>query len=132
MVEAAGITRIGTRIRKQLELAVRFAEGGGKLVRKDDFLWTPQMTEPVLRNRSKLPSASKKIKYISPEELGAAIEKLVKESIAIEPEAAISAVSRLFGFLRVTEDTKQEVLEAIRKAIAAGKIQLEGEVLKQK
>lgn len=130
MVEAAGITRIGSRIRNQLELAVRFAEGGGRVTRKGNFLWAPQMQTPELRNRSKLASASKKVKYIPPEEIELAIVKVVQDSIAIEPEAAVGVVSRLFGFSRVTEEMKMELLDAIRNLIALKKIQKDGGVLK--
>ena len=130
MVEAAGITRLGSRIRSQLELATQFAEGGGKLTRKGEFLWSPYMQIPVLRNRAKLPPASKKIKFIAPEELHLAIEKVVKDSIAIQPEAAVIATCKLLGFVRVTEDMREEILEAINALLAAQKLQKEGVMLK--
>ena len=130
MVEAAGITRIGSRIRSQLELATKFAEGGGKLVQKGEFLWSPQMQTPEVRSRAKLPAASRKIGLIAPEELQLAIEKVVKDSIAIQPEAAVIATCKLLGFARVTEDMREEILQAIGALLAAQKLQKEGEVLK--
>ncbi|HEV7331535.1 MAG TPA: DUF3320 domain-containing protein [Flavisolibacter sp.] len=130
MVEAAGISRMGSRIRSQLLLATQFAEGGGKLVRKDEFLWAPQMQKPTLRKRAEFPPASKKIKFIAPEELELAIEKVVSDAVAVQPEAAVNLVAKLFGFSRVTEETRQEVMEVIRRAIDAQKILLEGGLLK--
>jgi very-short-patch-repair endonuclease len=130
MVEAAGISRMGSRIRNQLLLATQFAEGGGKIVRRDEFLWAPQMQKPTLRKRAELPPPSKKIKFIAPEELEMAIEKVVGDAVAVQPEAAVNLVTKLLGFSRVTEDMRQEVMEAIRKAIHGGKIGLEGGLLK--
>jgi very-short-patch-repair endonuclease len=130
MVEAAGISRLGSRIRTQLQTAARFAEGAGKIVIRGEFLWAPQMQVPTIRKRTHLPSSSKKIKFISPEELQLAIEKVVGDSVAIQPEAAVTFVARLFGFHRVTEDMRQEILEGIEATLANQKIQLEGNVLK--
>ena len=130
MVEAAGISRMGSRIRGQLQLATQFAEGGGKIVRREDFLWAPQMQTPTLRKRAEFPSASKKIKFIAPEELALAIEKVVGDAVAIQPEAAVNLVAKLFGFSRVTEEIKQDITEAIRKAVQTKKLVLEGGLLK--
>jgi hypothetical protein len=130
MVEAAGITRIGSRIRGQLELAVKFAEGAGKVVRRGEFLWIPGMESPVLRRRSGFPTASRKIRLITHEELQLAIEKVVTDSVAIQPEAAVRQVANLFGFQRLTEDMRGEILPAIEKAVREGRVVKEGEVLR--
>jgi hypothetical protein len=130
MVEAAGITRMGTRIRSQLELAVKFAEGAGKVVRKGEFLWAPQMETPSLRRRSHFQPASRRMSLIAPEELVLAIEKVVADSVAIQPEAVVSSVVKLFGFQRVTEEMREVILEVIKKAMGEKRILKEGEVLK--
>jgi hypothetical protein len=130
IIEAAGIARIGTRIKSQLTLAAKFAEGGGKIRIKDEFLWHPAMETPVIRDRSDLPLASKKIKYVAPEELSLGIEKVVRESIAIQPEAAVTYVARLFGFTRVTEEMREEILKIIWEGLSQRRIQKEGELLK--
>ena len=130
MVEAAGISRMGSRIRSQLLLATQFAEGGGKVVRKDEFLWAPQMQKPALRKRAEFPPASKKIKFIAPEEMEMAIEKVVSDAVAVQPEAAVNLVAKLFGFSRVPEEMRQEVMEAIRRAIRAQTVRLDGGLLK--
>lgn len=130
MVEAAGISRMGSRIRNQLLLATQFAEGGGKILRKEDFLWAPQMQQPVLRKRAEFPPASKKIKWMAPEELVLAIEKVVGDAVAVPPEAAVNLVAKLLGFSRVTEETRQDLTEAVRNAVKEGKILLDGGLLK--
>lgn len=129
MVEAAGITRLGSRIRGQLMLATQFAEGSGKIVRRDEFLWSPQMQTPVLRKRAEFSASSKKIKLIAPEELELAIEKVVSDAVAIQPDAAVNLVAKLFGFSRVTDEMKQEILQVIRKMIESQKLRLDGGLL---
>ncbi|HEY1022179.1 MAG TPA: hypothetical protein VGE06_07685, partial [Flavisolibacter sp.] len=94
------------------------------------FLWAPQMKKPTLRKRAELPPASKKIKFIAPEELELAIEKVVGDAVAVQPEAAVSLVTKLLGFSRVTEEMRQEVMEAIRRAIDGQKVLLDGGLLK--
>ncbi|MBO9683052.1 MAG: DUF3320 domain-containing protein, partial [Flavisolibacter sp.] len=130
IVEAAGITRIGPRIRSQLQLAARFAEGSKRIKIAGDFLWDSGMEVPVLRNRAAFPPTSKKIKFIAPEELLLAVEKVVKDSIAIEPHAAVPFIAKLLGFSRVTEDMKEEILNAIRGSLTANRIVRDGELLK--
>jgi superfamily I DNA and/or RNA helicase/very-short-patch-repair endonuclease len=130
IVEAAGITRIGSRIRSQLQLAARFAEGSKRIKICGDFLWDCKMESPVVRNRAAFPPASKKIKFIAPEELSLAVEKVVKESIAIQPEAAVPFIAKLFGFSRVTEDMREEILNAVRSSLASNRILRDGELLK--
>jgi len=129
MVEAAGITRVGPRIREHIKLAARFAEGSGHIVQKGEFLWLPEMQEPVLRNRSTLPAASRKLKYIAPEEMSGVIEKVVRNAVAIHPEAAFPFIARLLGFSRVTEEMRNEILTHIQQAIENQKIEMDGELV---
>lgn len=130
MIEAAGVARIGSRIRDCLQQAVKYAEDNKWIKVSEDFLWHRSMQEPVLRDRSNLPAAAKKIKYIAPEEMMMAIEKVVRASVAIQPEAAISMVAKLFGFSRVTEDMKADILGMIGRSIYQKYIVQEGELLK--
>jgi very-short-patch-repair endonuclease len=130
MVEAAGITRVGPRIREHIKLAVRFAEGSGKIKQCGEFLWDADMGEPVVRDRSALPPASRKLKYIAPEEVQRAVEKVVRDSVAIHPEAAFPLVARVLGFSRVTEEMRQDLLQIIERSVRAGVVEQEGELLK--
>ncbi len=130
MVEAAGITRMGSRIRAQLELAVRFAEGDGRVVKKGEFLWSPEMETPVLRRRKTFPPSLRKIRLIAPEELQLAIEKVVMDAVAIGTEAAVREVATLFGFQRLTEEMREEILAGIERSVIEKKAVREGEVLR--
>jgi very-short-patch-repair endonuclease len=130
MVEAAKITRVGPRIRQKLQEAVAYAQKEGDIIIRGDFLWHPQMQEPPVRDRSSFPSGSKKLKFIAPEEISLAVEKVVKAAVAIQREEAVPLIARLLGFSRVTEDMKQELLQAVEQSIQEGVIMLDGDWLR--
>jgi len=131
MGEAAGITRIGSRIRECLKEASEFAERNGRIRIQHPFLWFCEMQTPVMRDRRDLPPAAKRIKYIAPEEVDLAIEKVVRDSIAIQPDAAAAFVARIFGFARMTEEMKADLLELIQDSIDRRIVMQEGGVLRK-
>jgi len=130
MAEAAGVSRVGNRIREQLRLAARFAAGGKKIRMVDEFLWDAAMEKAIPRDRSALPPGARKVRLIAPEELEQALVRVVREAIAIQPEAAIALLSRLFGFSRLTEELRSELMEVVTRAVASGAVVPEGELLR--
>jgi len=130
VAEAAGIAKIGVKFKHTVTLASRSAEQDGTLVIKGDFLWDPAMEQSIVRDRSKLPAAYKKISLIAPEEIYAAIQQVVAGSVAITEEEAVPLVSRVLGFTRSGEEMKQAISEAIGKTIQLGIITHEGLNLK--
>jgi len=130
MVEAAGISKVGSRIKYTLTQACNFSEQSGLIKIKGEFLWHQEMEEPVVRDRSKLPGSSKRLQIIAPEEINVAITQVVSEAIAITDEAAATFVAKLFGFSRVTEDMKQLLLAAIKNAENQGIIRRDNGYLK--
>jgi len=130
MVEAAGVSKVGSRIKYTLTEACRIAEQSNIIKMRGDFLWHPEMETPVIRDRSLLNGTSRRIQFIAPEEIKKAIQKVVTESIAIVDEAAAGLVAKLFGFTRVTEEMKQLLLVAIKSAEAEGLVKRENGFLK--
>lgn len=130
LVEAAGITRIGQRIKESIQKASMHSHQNKQIIIKGDFLWHSTMNKPIIRDRSNLPAASRKLKLISPEEIHLALEKVVKESLAIQPDAAIPIVAKLFGFNRLTDELKTELTQVIQGAVNQRIIHHEGDLLK--
>ncbi len=89
------------------------------------------MEKPVIRNRVNLANSARKIKFIAPEEIALAIERVVQDSIAIQQEDAAILVGKIFGFNRVTEDMKAEILNVLNKMIKQKVLKKEGELIKQ-
>jgi Superfamily I DNA and RNA helicases and helicase subunits len=132
MVNAAGLMKVGGRIRQCLVDAMGFAERGGMINVKGDFLWRPDMDIPTLRDRSALPSGSKKMEFIAMEEIATAVNHVVKDAIAISPEDAVPLVAKVLGFARATEEMRKYILESVEFSIQQGNIVKTGELLKMK
>ncbi|WP_426667672.1 DUF3320 domain-containing protein [Mucilaginibacter sp. McL0603] len=132
IVEAAGFSKAGSRITYTLTQALHATEQAGHVKLMGEFLWDPEMQMPVVRDRSRLPAAYRKLSLIAPEEIYEAIRQLVTGSISITEEEAVPLVAKQFGFVRVTEEMKQALSDAVGQAIRLGIITNEGINLKAK
>lgn len=107
IIEGAGLKRSGRRIQNVLQSAIHYGVHQGKIIRKGDFIWDAEMKNPTVRDRSNLPASSKKIEFVSPEEIQLAILKEVKKGFTLGEDEAISNAARSMGFLRVTAHAKK-------------------------
>ncbi|MFS4429364.1 hypothetical protein [Chryseobacterium sp. S90] len=82
-----------------------------------------------IRSRALLPPTSRKITYISVEEIDLGIRKVISDSIAIQPKELVSLVSKLFSFSRVTDDVKKGIL-AVEYSLKQEHIYKDGQFLK--
>lgn len=130
IAEAAGIGKIGSRVKYTITQALNQGQQENKIVVKGDFLWAPAMEQPVVRDRSKLPASYRKLSLIAPEEIYLAIQQQVNNSIGITEQEAIPLVAKSLGFNRVTDDMRQELSEAIGKCIQLGLITFKGTELR--
>jgi hypothetical protein len=129
VVDAAGVKRLGSRIQSALEQAIATAVEQARCRRAGDFLWPVDRAEPVVRDRSELPAASRALELIAPEEVALAIETVVQGAFGMEPDAIPAAAARLMGFSRATDEMKL-VLEARRdELITQGRLARRGEHL---
>lgn len=111
VANAAGVRRIGARIRSAMELAVRVA-AKGEIVRRGDFLWIAGMMEPPVRDRSQEADVSRKLEHIAPEEICAAITRVLLHTRGLEPDQIPGAVARSFGIHRLAEDSRA-IIESV-------------------
>ncbi len=129
MANAAGVQRLGNRIQDAFQQAYLTGSRAGRFSVRDGFLWRTDMTTPVLRDRSDLPQAAKKIEHVAPEEIQVAIERVAQDSYGVAPNDVASGACRLLGFGRVTDEMRA-VIDAQRDAlIGAGRLVLRGESL---
>jgi len=130
ITEAGNFTKVGSRIRDVLMQASRHAQSNNRIIIKGEFLWHSAMDNPVVRVRSNLPNTSRKIRFISPEEITLAVIGIVKEAIAILPDDASVLTGKMFGFFRVTEEMRNDILEIIQTAVVNKTLKLDGDLLK--
>lgn len=127
ITEAAGATRVGRRIQEAVLKASRAAARRDALTISGDFLWRSQNEDAPVRDRSSLSNSSRKPELIAPEELRAAIDKVVKEAFGMDRSEVPSAVLRLLlGFRRTSEAARQTILSRLDAMVAQGELKEEG------
>jgi hypothetical protein len=93
------------------------------------FLWIYDAAPVQVRDRSDFLPQQKKIEYVAPEEICAAIEQSVKESYGMAAEDVAVAACRLLGFARVTEDMRSTVDSQRDRLVERGRLECRGETL---
>ena len=128
VTKAAHVARAGSRIRATIDAGFNSAVRKRKVLRSGDFLWNPEMHEAPIRDRRELPDASKKYNLIAPEELAAAIEKVVADSYGMDRSEIPAAVSSLLlGFRRTAGAAQRQVTEVLEGMVAEGRLVQEGD-----
>ncbi|HEX5085166.1 MAG TPA: DUF3320 domain-containing protein, partial [Blastocatellia bacterium] len=126
VANAAGLSRVGNRIKDAIESACAYAERKGEIRRRREFFWAKDMVRPVVRDRSNLPAASRKIELVAPEEIAVAIEQIVKNSYGIEREGIGPEVSRIFGFSRTSDEIRNAIESVIDHMLSDGALKRSG------
>jgi very-short-patch-repair endonuclease len=126
---AVGIQRIGNRIQDAFQRACTIGSRQGRFSMRAGFLWSTGMTDAPVRDRSDLGSSSRKIEYIAPEEIRAAIERVAQDSYGVSPGDVANGACRMLGFARVTDEMRSVVEKERDTLIADGRLALKGESL---
>jgi len=100
--DAASIKRRGARITEAIASASRLSVRNERIVAKGGFLWLPKQETLVARDRSRLPAASRKIEFIAPQELEAAVLEALKTSLGLPKDEIPSVAARYLGFNRTS------------------------------
>ncbi|SES71185.1 DUF3320 domain-containing protein [Hymenobacter actinosclerus] len=130
LAQASGATQVGARLRKVGRDAALLAQNLHYLRREGDFLWTPTMQQPPLRDRSQLPAISRKLPFVAPEELAVALRTVVAQSFALPRETVFLPAVRLLGFTRLSDDMRQQLEPALTALLASGELEEQNGVLK--
>lgn len=130
LVEAAGLSRVGVRIRAAVLAAVQLSKKTGYIDVRGDFLWNIGMTTAKVRDRSELPNASRKMKFIAPEEISQALFTTTKNAFSINEDALIAESGKLFGFARITEEMSVAIGEVLLQNLKDGRLVKERDSIK--
>lgn len=76
------------------------------------------------RNRDNLEAGERKIEYVAPEELCAAIHRVADDNIDVGLEELISESIQVFGFKRATQKTSEYVEASIQPMVNQGMLNL--------
>ena len=126
LLSSAAVPRSSTRIQQAIEEAAQLAVKRGLFIRREAFLWSPEMSQPPVRDRSDLPAAWRKFELVAPEEIRAAVLVAVRQSCGIASEEVPAAVCRVLGFARVTDDMGETVERHRDQLLREGRLIAEG------
>jgi very-short-patch-repair endonuclease len=126
VLSGAGVQRLGNRIQEAFEEAMNKGLARKLFMRRTDFLWSLDMELAPVRDRSALPSASRKLELIAPEEIRRAILIVVMDACGIVPEEVPNAVCRLLGFARMTDEMRAAVEPHRDALLREGHLKLNG------
>ncbi|RSK48124.1 DUF3320 domain-containing protein [Hymenobacter rigui] len=120
--QASGATQVGARMRKAGRAAALLAVNLRHVRQQGEFLWDITMQQPPLRDRSQLPAVSRKLAFVSPEELARALRTVVEQSFALPREAVFLPTVRLLGFARLSEEMRQQLNAVLAGLLEGGEV----------
>ena len=126
IAEALGLKRRAGRPREAIDRAVASAGESGAIRRRGAFLWPSDLHRPLPRDRGALPSSSRRLELVAPEELAAAVERIVSDAFGVAPDDLPAAVCRWLGFPRTTDEMKGRVASLIDDLLADGRLDRQG------
>ena len=126
---AVGVGKRGSRIRNKVQTAAKQAARSGSVQIKEQFLYWTQQEEVTVRDREGLPDALRKIEFIAPEEIEAAVKQVVLTAFGIGREDLAPEVPKLFGIKRATANIQQGVDKVVERLIKDGQLILQGNSL---
>ncbi|MBA4247010.1 MAG: DUF3320 domain-containing protein [Microbacterium sp.] len=112
--EAWGMGRAGDRSRNHLRRMAQFGYKAGRFVLDGDFLYLDESRSATVRDRGGLATAERRIEYVAPEELDAAIKQVVRDGVSASEDEICVHVTRLLGFARTTQDMRDVLVRRIR------------------
>lgn len=106
IADAAGM-RLGSRVRRALEEGIALAARRGSVIRSGEFLWDPEMSVAIVRDRSQLPSQYRGVELIAPEEIHEAVRIVRGRSSGIRGNALTVEVASVLGFRRMSRGVRE-------------------------
>ena len=120
ITNAVGISRIGNRIRNTVGIAAHQAARSKSIQIQGKFLYWVEQDQVLVRDRSGLPNASRKLELIAPEELQIAIKQVVSDALGIERDDLTREACKLFGFKTASGNMRQRIELILNEMIERG------------
>lgn len=102
LMESFGVSRAGNRIVENVGVAIRQGHCVGMFHHAGGFVYADKSRIAKVRNRSAFEPPERKIEWVAPEELDAALVDVVRMGFSISQDAAVSSALDTLGFGRVT------------------------------
>ena len=128
---AAGFSRAGAKIRRQIEQQVQWLKASGRVDVDGDFICHNSASSVEPRDWSSLDRSQRKIEYVSDRELEKAVALTVQNACSIAVDDCISASLALIGFKRAKSPVKSRVTELICQMVDNKKLVMDNGRLKK-
>ena len=126
--EAYGFGRAGRRIREAVNAAIGYAASQKRIRKFGDFLWSPDMSIPPIRDRSAHPSM-RKIELVCDEEIAEAAKLVVERGYGMRRDDVPAETARALGFGRLTRGVRARIAGVVGSLIENGDlVERDGEV----
>ena len=126
---AAGVSRPNKKLQTTMDEAIDRLVETGRVSRMGDFLWNNDMSQPPVRDRSGLPTATRKLDMVSDDELVEAICFVVEQSYGIDKEQAPAAVFKLLGYGRTNQAMRVRFNDLVVELLSDGRLGDDGDHL---
>jgi len=97
IADAAGVQRVGNRIEGAFKQGVQSAARAGLVNRKGKFLWAVDSQRVHIRSRASLPSSSRRLDLIAPEEIALAASNIAESAYGMGRMSSPRRSARLLG-----------------------------------
>jgi hypothetical protein len=125
LMESFGVSRAGSRITEKVVAALGHGHRAGMFHYMGGFVYADKTCSSSIRNRSSFESAIRKIEWVAPEELDAALLDSVKQGFSLSKDAAVSASLESLGFGRVTTNIGGAMNARIEDLLKRGELLLQ-------
>ncbi|MBT1064469.1 DUF3320 domain-containing protein [Bowmanella sp. Y26] len=131
LANAAGLTRVGAKIRRIVNQAIQSAAAKEFIkVGPDEVLWPQGRSTVKLRNWNTADAATRKLENVCDAELSNALLLTVQDAHAISVPDAVSAALGLLGFQRATAQAFDRMSKLAQKQCDLGVLVCENDRLK--
>ena len=129
ILDAAGVTRLGRRIRSSVEEGVEFAELKGWIREEGGVLQSPGVSDVPVRDRSGTDTHTRDIENIPDGEIEEAVRRLLEGTYGAERENVIRQVSRLLGFSKMGSSIHDGIDSVVADMIDRGELTTDDDTL---
>lgn len=130
LASAVGLTRAGSRVRRQVDIAIDEAKAAQHIVASDDALFAADNQSVSLRSWEFLPDNYRKLDNICDAELVNAVLLTVRDAYTVDEKDAIAGALSLLGFKRTTASAMERVKKLVEQQVQCGPLVLENGRLK--
>ncbi len=130
IVEFFGIKRAGRIVSEKIQSGITAGSRSQRFVYDNGFLYRDAARQTTIRSRAEFSPGEKKIERVAPEEIDAALIKIISLGFSMTKENAIIACGDLLGFGRVTTNIATAIAIRIDALLENSKLACENDLLK--